>query len=140
MSTKSASQSVIRSFQSDVAAIREAPEPRTAQLTVQALGAMVLIAIVALWLFVLRSCRHVDQAVRIVGKRKRRAGAVDVYTIYIEDDRYSVPTIDILMANDDAHVQRLAAGRLISSPHYIAIEVWQDERIVSALPNAELEA
>lgn len=50
MSTKSASQSVIRSFQSDVAAIREAPEPRTAQLTVQALGAMVLIAIVALWL------------------------------------------------------------------------------------------
>ncbi len=61
-----------------------------------------------------------------------------VYTIYIEDDRYSVPTIDILMADDDDHARVLAEGRLISSAHYLAIEVWEDERVVCVLPEPEL--
>jgi hypothetical protein len=64
---------------------------------------------------------------------------VDVYTIYIEDDRYSVPTIDILLADDDQHAKVLAEGRLISSPHYTAVEVWQDERVVCALPEPPAE-
>ena len=64
---------------------------------------------------------------------------MQVYTIYIEDDRYSVPTIDILLADDDTHAQVLAAGRLISSPHYTGVEVWQDDRIVCALPEPNPE-
>lgn len=59
-----------------------------------------------------------------------------VYTIYIEDDRYSVPTIDILTADDDARARVLAHGRLISSPHYLSAEVWEDERVVCVLPKA----
>lgn len=50
MSAKSSSRSVIRSFQSDIAAIREAPEPRSIQFTVQALTALVVIAFLLLWL------------------------------------------------------------------------------------------
>lgn len=61
-----------------------------------------------------------------------------VYTIYIEDDRYSVPTIDILMADDDTHACVLGQARLQSSPHYLSAEVWQDERVVCVLPRADL--
>ena len=64
-------------------------------------------------------------------------GRVGVYTIYIEDDRYSVPTIDILMADDDAHARILAQGRLISSPHYQSAEVCEDERVVCVLPKGD---
>jgi hypothetical protein len=58
---------------------------------------------------------------------------LDVYTLYIEDDRYSTPTIDFLPAADEAHARGLAAARLASSPHYLAVEVWSDERLVFRL-------
>ena len=53
-----------------------------------------------------------------------------IYTLYIDDDRYRVPTLlGVELANDaeaSAHV-----GRLLSqSEHYQAIEVWEDERQV----------
>ena len=59
---------------------------------------------------------------------------LNVYTLYIEDDRYSVPTIDILQATDDAHALGLAAERLASSPHYLAVELWVDERLIGRTP------
>lgn len=59
-----------------------------------------------------------------------------IYTIYIEDDRYSVPTIDILSADDDGHARVLAQGRLVSSPHYLSVEAWEDDRVVCVLPKA----
>jgi hypothetical protein len=61
---------------------------------------------------------------------------LNVYTLYIEDDRYSVPTIDILQALDDAQALGLAAERLSASPHYLAVEVWADERLVGRAPKA----
>lgn len=62
---------------------------------------------------------------------------MSVYTIYIEDDRYSVPTIDILMADDDGHARVLGEARLTSSPHYLSAEIWEDERVVWVLPKAD---
>jgi HlyD family secretion protein len=48
--SKHSGQAVIRAFQSDIAAIREAPEPRSAQLAVQALAAMVVVSVLGLWI------------------------------------------------------------------------------------------
>jgi hypothetical protein len=62
---------------------------------------------------------------------------VNVYTLYITDDRYSVPTIDILMADADEEVRALAVARLASSPHYLGIEVWVEDRLVCAMPQTD---
>jgi hypothetical protein len=65
------------------------------------------------------------------------ARQLDIYTLYIEDDRYSVPTIDILTAETDEAARALAAQRLGSSPHYRSVEVWADDRYVWRTPNGE---
>jgi hypothetical protein len=59
---------------------------------------------------------------------------VNLYTIYIEDDRYSVPTIDILTAADDEQACVQASQRLATSPHYRSIAVWEENRFVRELP------
>jgi len=74
--------------------------------------------------------------VRRAGALAVIGGGVDVYTLYIEDDRYSVPTIDILSADTDAEAMTLAAERLASSPHYLSVEVWADDRYVGGAPGS----
>jgi hypothetical protein len=64
-------------------------------------------------------------------------GGLSVYTLYIEDDRYSVPTIDILWADSDEEAHALAARRLASSPHYLSIAVWDQDRFVCETPQGE---
>jgi hypothetical protein len=62
-----------------------------------------------------------------VQKLELKRGQVQTYTIYVHDRRYSVPT---LLAADFAGPDRareFAAERLASSPHYFAIEVWEDD-------------
>jgi hypothetical protein len=68
------------------------------------------------------------------------ASALDIYTLYIDDDRYSVPTIDILTAASDEDARRMAQDRLAASTHYHAIAIWQDERLVCELAGPEGEA
>ena len=58
---------------------------------------------------------------------------MNVYVLYIHDDRYSVPTMDSLRASDDATATQLLKQRLESSPHYFAVALWQDERFVARL-------
>jgi hypothetical protein len=60
---------------------------------------------------------------------------VNVYTLYIEDDRYSVPTIDILSAETDDEAQALVVERLAASPHYLSVEAWVDDRFVCRAPD-----
>ena len=62
---------------------------------------------------------------------------MNVYTLYVEDDRYSVPTIDILTAVSDEDARQLAVLRLASSPHYLSIAVWDDERFICEVPSPE---
>lgn len=59
---------------------------------------------------------------------------MNVYTIYIDDDRYSAPTLDIIMAKDDREAELLARQRLASSDHYKAVAVWDDDRFVCEAP------
>jgi hypothetical protein len=57
-----------------------------------------------------------------------------VYTLYIYDDRYSVPTIDLLMADNDAEAEVAARERLAASPHHRAVAAFEDDRFVCETP------
>ncbi len=52
------------------------------------------------------------------------------YTLYIHDDRYSVPSLDAVTVRDDERAREVGANRLTVSPHYQLIEVWEDERFI----------
>jgi hypothetical protein len=57
---------------------------------------------------------------------------VQTYALYIEDDRYSVPTLLFVTTADDAAVRRIAREKL-SEPHHLAVEVRLDERVLFRL-------
>jgi hypothetical protein len=58
------------------------------------------------------------------------------YTLYIHDDRYSVPSLDAVTVRDDERACEVAANRLTVSPHYQLIEVWEDDRFVGKFDRA----
>jgi hypothetical protein len=55
---------------------------------------------------------------------------LNVYILYVHDDRYSVPTLDTVSVRDDARAIELAVKRLAASPHYQAVELWDGDRLV----------
>ena len=61
------------------------------------------------------------------------------YFLFVQDDRYTVPTLDTINARDDEQAIAHAARRLAASPHYRAIEIWEDERLVAHLTRADLD-
>jgi hypothetical protein len=58
---------------------------------------------------------------------------LNVYVLYIHDDRYTVPTVDSLRAADDRIAKQMLRERLETSPHYFAVALWQDERLVERI-------
>lgn len=52
------------------------------------------------------------------------------YSIYIYDDRYSVPTLDVVVALDDVQATEMAVEKLSNSSHYLAVEIFEGERLV----------
>jgi hypothetical protein len=57
-------------------------------------------------------------------------GELKTYTLYIHDDRYSVPSLDAVTVRDDARACEVGRNRLGVSPHYRLIEVWEDDRFI----------
>lgn len=53
--------------------------------------------------------------------------------LYIRDDRYRTTTLDVVLAADDDAASELARVCLASSPHYLGIEVWEEDRLVARL-------
>jgi hypothetical protein len=64
-------------------------------------------------------------------------GSMRTYSLYIQDDRYSVSTLDFATASDEASIRAIALDRLESSPNHLAIEVWADEKLVFSLTREE---
>ena len=58
------------------------------------------------------------------------------YTLFIHDDRYSVPSLDAVGAVDDEAAAAVALARLGASHHYHAVEVWDGDRLVAQLEEA----
>jgi hypothetical protein len=48
---------------------------------------------------------------------------VRAFSFFIEDDRYNVPTLQIMLLRDIERAKELAADRLKASPHHLSIEV-----------------
>jgi len=63
-------------------------------------------------------------------------GFVKTYIIYIDDSRYTVPTMDTLVVSGDARARELAAARLASSVHYQGAQIWEGERLVDTLKSS----
>ncbi len=53
------------------------------------------------------------------------------YTLYVHDARYTVPTLLTVDARDDEGARAHAEHHLGTSPHYRAVEIWDDERLVA---------
>ncbi len=59
------------------------------------------------------------------------------YTLYVHDGRYTVPTLLTIEARDDEGARVHAQQYLERSPHYSAVEIWDDERKVDHVPRGE---
>jgi hypothetical protein len=66
----------------------------------------------------------------------RAGGCVKTYIIYIDDSRYTVPTMDTLIVSGDARARELAAARLASSAHYRGAQIWEGDRLVDTLQSS----
>ena len=124
MSTKSSAQSVIRSFQSDIAAIREAPPPRTAMLTVHVLVGFIVIFGIVLWL------GKVDRVIT------SSQGQIDLTTpaqVYQSLDQSIIKSIDVREG------MRVAKGQVLATldPTFATADVTQLAQQVSSL-NAQI--
>jgi hypothetical protein len=51
---------------------------------------------------------------------------MQTYTLFIDDDRYSVPTLQFVTADDAAAMWRIAREKL-SEPHHLAVEVREGD-------------
>jgi hypothetical protein len=52
------------------------------------------------------------------------------FSFYIFDDRYSVPTLVFVPANDEPEARDLAAHRLAETRHYRKVEVWEGDALL----------
>ena len=57
-----------------------------------------------------------------------------IYTLYIEDDRYRVPTLLTEELVDDTKALAYATRLFTQSPRYMSIEVWDGDRRVIVRP------
>ena len=58
--------------------------------------------------------------------------ARSIFELYVDDDRYEVPTLHFSAASDEASVRELAMQLLNDSPHHRGVEVrLNDRRILS---------
>ena len=64
---------------------------------------------------------------------------VKIFTLYIEDDRYSVPTLFTAELRDDAEVMARAAALMAGSPHYLSVEIWDGDRFIGKARRADKE-
>ena len=55
------------------------------------------------------------------------------YTLFVHDDRYTVPTFYMVTVADDRRALELAGEKLRSSPHYRRVEVFNGELLIGAL-------
>jgi hypothetical protein len=55
------------------------------------------------------------------------------YTLFVHDDRYSVPNFYMVSVAGERRALELAEEKLRSSPHYRRVEVFDGERLVGAI-------
>jgi len=62
------------------------------------------------------------------------------FEIYFDDDRYGVPTLHLLTAEDDDEAARATAERMLAeNPHYRGAELWRGGRRLLGLGSLALK-
>ena len=57
---------------------------------------------------------------------QRAQPLVKNFTFYIDDDRYSVPTLNIVAMADEARARAWAQSAMRENPHYLGVEICED--------------
>ena len=65
-------------------------------------------------------------------------GLVTPYFLYIHDDRYATPTMEVVTAADIEGARIIAKQRLDASPHHQAVEIWYEEKLLSRIGSRSL--
>ena len=60
------------------------------------------------------------------------------YFLYIDDDRYATPTMEVVAAADFNGARITAKQRVNASPHHQAVEIWHEERLLSRIEGRSL--
>jgi hypothetical protein len=55
------------------------------------------------------------------------------FNLFIEDARYTVPTLAIVTVSDAQRAMELARKQLADSPHHLAVEVHEGDELVARL-------
>lgn len=66
------------------------------------------------------------------GQGKSRM-ASDAFEIYLDDDRYAVPTLHLVVADDPAMAFTMAERLLADSPHHLGVEICLEGRRLAGL-------
>jgi hypothetical protein len=61
---------------------------------------------------------------------------MDAFSFFIEDDRYTVPTLEFVLVADMARAKQMASERLIASPHHLSIAVHRHGRQIFRVARA----
>jgi hypothetical protein len=72
--------------------------------------------------------------------RPNPGASLGTYILYVFDDRYTVPTLDGVIVRDDERAIEVANRRLAASPHYHAVEMWEDDRLVCRIDRPDQAA
>ena len=48
------------------------------------------------------------------------------FQFFVFDDRYSVPTFQLVQADGEAHARQLAQALLANNPHHVGVEVCME--------------
>jgi len=57
----------------------------------------------------------------------------ETFEIFVDDDRYAVPTLHLIPAEDEAIALRVARRLLEESPHHLGVEVCFDGRRLTGI-------
>jgi hypothetical protein len=62
---------------------------------------------------------------------------VRTFEFYIEDERYSVSTLEVLLVEDEARARVLAERRLNDSPTHVAVTVRENNHVLFVLARSQ---
>ncbi len=64
---------------------------------------------------------------------ERRRMPPDAFEIYLDDDRYAVPTLHLVVADDPAMAYVMAERLMADSPHHLGAEICLEGRRLAGL-------
>ena len=57
----------------------------------------------------------------------------ETFEIFVDDDRYAVPTLHLVTAEDEAGAVAIAEGMVAESPHHLGAELCLDGRRIAGV-------